>query len=557
MGWDEVCVLCGITPVCGPTHIVLNHKRNEVAEDIATEMGLNRLSNMQSGKIASLMMELLSATEPDQYRYSGYPGCREMAYLGHQGDVLAAGYFGTSGGYNPCPHTGRTFHPTGDSVELRRVRDGDSCMFGEVVEYVQGERVVTRRSTYCGSINAYWLFNTFVHVNCYAYLQNWLNCPLSPRIGRLGKPLELAGELYELVNSRRDPPVEAKGTLSCIDYGNVLGAYDDTQYMSSIAGCRQGCANTAKALTEGLRGEQLLTAFLEDCQYYMFMRPDRYVPLSLYDLKEYSSPFSWPMVVTPPTGTDLEWVNSTIIDSAIEQPKAIIPGLPLELLSEICQYLDLPSIFAVSFTCKTLYGRVLERSTLVYALRRSMTNLNGALHWLLPIATLSEERERAYEAMLTWVPGNPVTDAPVEITFGIADFPEDDESDSDFVLEEREDEDEDEDYTEYESGAEGSECSDVGMEGREIEDVPLPLPEYVEPEPKPILLFAPDFPLLPFIRACFMSGHMKARRRRWQIIKQFDTLWTNYRRDGWERNHFTSENVTWEMVDDAYICQCS
>ena len=81
--------------------------------------------------------------------------------------------------------------------------------------------------------------------------------------------------------------------------------------------------------------------------------------------------------------------------------------------------------------------------------------------------------------------------------------------------------------------------------------------KYIKPPPKPIVLFDPNFPLLPFIRACYMSDHMKARRRRWSIIKQFDVLWTNYRRDGWERNEFTGEDVAWGMVNGRYTCDCN
>lgn len=265
------------------------------------------------------------------------------------------------------------------------------------------------------------------------------------------------------------------------------------------------------------------------------------------------------MAGTPPTGIDLEWTNSTIAEFAIDQPQATVAKLPLELFSEICQHLDLSSIFALSFSCKALYSRVLERSTLTYALRRSMSNPDGALRWLPPITSLREERERAHLAMLTWIPGNPITDCPVDTTFGLADFPEDDQSDVDFIPDDSEidsdvgDSDTDGDSTDSEAD---SNYSDEGLEKGDIEDIVLPPQEYVEPPLESILLFDPDFPILPFVRACYMSDHMKSRRRRWRIIKQFDGLWANYRREGWERNDFTPESITWSMVDGRYVCQC-
>lgn len=46
----------------------------------------------------------------------------------------------------------------------------------------------------------------------------------------------------------------------------------------------------------------------------------------------------------------------------------------------------------------------------------------------------------------------------------------------------------------------------------------------------------PSFPHLAFLRACFDSDSMRNRQRYWNIAKQFEVLWRDYRTKGWERD---------------------
>lgn len=84
---------------------------------------------------------------------------------------------------------------------------------------------------------------------------------------------------------------------------------------------------------------------------------------------------------------------------------------------------------------------------------------------------------------------------------------------------------------------------------------PLPLDAATPPLP-PLPLFDPAFPLESFLRACARYESMRARRRRWELIKQWDTLFTSYRRDGWERDNFCLPGTTWAVRGGAYQCQC-
>ena len=177
----------------------------------------------------------------------------------------------------PCTHRGRNLHPAGDAADLRRVLDEVSGVFlcKIILDQIEGicySQCQTAKNP---------LFNTWVHVNCYAYLQNWLNCRLPPRVGRLGRPLTLPQELYGLVNSRREPQIPGTGALPCVDYGGTLGAYfsgvdppgTEHYFQAWLMGARKGLGHIAAALQEG-RPHEVANAVLEDCGFYMFLRPD-------------------------------------------------------------------------------------------------------------------------------------------------------------------------------------------------------------------------------------------------------------------------------------------
>ena len=44
---------------------------------------------------------------------------------------------------------------------------------------------------------------------------------------------------------------------------------------------------------------------------------------------------------------------------------------------------------------------------------------------------------------------------------------------------------------------------------------------------------SPSFPYLAFVHACYESDSMRNRQRLWNIVKQFDGLWRDYRLHGW------------------------
>lgn len=278
--------------------------------------------------------------------------------------------------------------------------------------------------------------------------------------------------------------------------------------------------------------------------------------------------YSWPKAVTPPSGPALDWCDPSLADSPKDQRHPLASSLPTELLLEILHYLDVPSILALAATCKLVFARVLDRATLHYALRRAVASKNGTLHWVLPVMSPHhpDEWDLACDATVTWLPGNAVTDTPLNTnTIALADFDEDDPEDPDWdpeqeEVEEAEDSSQDEADSESEDDDESvysTEWDETEADIKALEVLGIPVGAHSEPSTRALPLLDPAFPLAAFIRACYLSDNMRARRRRWRIIKQFDKLWTDYRRNGWERDVFAPEDVRWEKIDRFWRCQCA
>ncbi|GJE86343.1 F-box protein [Phanerochaete sordida] len=532
MAWDELCVLCGIRPTCGPTWLQPNVGQLIKAEAIRIASELSPPAQDHADVVARLeaALALTSLTEE-------IPGLEARLRLGTSGDCLAVGHFAPAdGAYAPCTHHGAPpRHPAGDGAAVRRVRDGDSGMFWQRV--LDADARTLERCTTCCRTHYDPLCNVWVHVECAAYLEAWLDCDAPPRVGRDGKPLALLAELYELANSRREP--RAYGSLPCVDYGAARSCFlYNEQHQDYVLPARNGTKYTARALAAGLVGKELLPAILEDCRFWTFIRPD-----------------IWPTRLSEQHG------KLDVATSGPESQQSTIARLPLELLAEILQYLELPSLLTFALSCKGLYTRTLDHSMLSHCLRHSMVHADGAMRWLFPVSELPGEYERAYSAMMTWIPWDVASPLNTQVTFNDALFEEEEDDGGEFVPSD------DNDDTSDIDNIDGSDDSDVesadtdvdeGIAEGTILDVPVPPPPPHQQLPrKPLPLFDPGFPLLAFLRACYTDDSMRARRRRWGLIKQFDKLWTDYRRDGWERDVFAPVGVTWKLgAGWELVCDC-
>ncbi|GJE91712.1 hypothetical protein PsYK624_078620 [Phanerochaete sordida] len=355
-----------------------------------------------------------------------------------------------------------------------------------------GVRAVVRRNTDCSTLWPLAACNVWVHAACWAYLRAWLDCALAPRVGRHGAALSLAGELYEVVASRRERQCYERGALPCVDYGGTLEAYFGEPHQDYVLPLRRDARHTAKALKDGLRGMEPVPALLKDSRAWLWVRPA-----------------IWPRAPCPSAAGE----SLHVVSPAAPQSLAAICGLPSELLPAILLHCRIEDIFALASTCRELYARVLDSNTLRPVVQLSMTIVTSPLRWIMPLPSLREEWEAACGAMWSWMP----------------------------------------------VGRRGGGRTDPGGEettiGPKLPDGPTqPIDKSSLP---PLPDFEVGFPIAAFLRAYRDSDSMRSRRRRWELIKQWDVLFTDYRRDGWQRDEFVLPGTAWALDGDGHLrCQC-
>ncbi|EKM51758.1 uncharacterized protein PHACADRAFT_262086 [Phanerochaete carnosa HHB-10118-sp] len=350
--------------------------------------------------------------------------------------------------------------PEGRHAEVRRVRDGDGGDFGEILTtHEDGEEAWESAYTACSVRSEGGVPNVFFCERCYAYLEEWQSLPASASEGAQAPS---AAELYEIVNSRKARRDEITGLLPDIDYDGIEASLN--QWQSHFIACRRGSKHLAHAINTGLRGADLIPAILQDCRAWMFMRPDVW-PES-------------PKAMQIPTFAEYPLARGSTM------PR--IGNLPNELLLLILHDLPLPSLLALSATCRSLRALITAPAFLDQVLKEAMTQ--GSLRWLLPVEGLLDEHERACAALQTWMPEeHRPTPAPSSLA--------------------------------------------------PSNDVEARAANAAEPPIKPLVM-SPHFQRLAFVRACWQSDSMMNRKRLWGQVKQFEGLWEDYRLHGWQVDRF-------------------
>lgn len=462
--WDELCLLCGV--FCGPSHLLSRYGVDDVAQTISREIfpGDQETLDIVRGALFSCFSDedilpgYIPTWLPDGMGSAGYS----------TGRYVAIGCFGEDGG---APlRDGKV--PDGQHVEVRHVRDGDGGDFNEVlVVREDGEEAWEHANTSCSVRGASSAPNIFLCERCYAYLNKWLDerqlpsRPCSPPLD--STQLSLAAELYEIVNSRKARRDEVTGLLPDIDYDGIEASLK--QWQSHFMPCRRGSKHLAGSIKAGLRGGNLIPAILQDCRAWMFMRPD-----------------VWPSaspIICAPTFTSYTPTQGSVM------PR--IGNLPNELLLPILHDLTLPSLLALSATCRSLRAFMTAPAFLDRVLQEAITH--GSLRWLLPVDGLLDEHARASAALQTWLPEacrsapSPCPRAP-------------------------------------------SSTADVHGDGAA---------SVAQPSAR-ILFMSPHLDRVAFVHACWQSDSMMNRKRLWGQVQQFEALWTEYRLNGWQGDRFYS-----------------
>jgi hypothetical protein len=275
---DDICVLCGISlQTRGPRRLCFYNSAEDIASDLAKGIHADHQMQLSLEETTSILFNVLSV---DYDLWKMFPGIHDSSESDPEycwkKDAVAVGHFDSTGGYIPCTHFQQArLHPTGDSARARRVCLKDATgAFTRLITEDGSERLVQYCRSVCMPSHVYepGLANIWVHAPCFAYLQAWLDCRLSPRHSRPDHPLDLTAELYELVRSRKES-LRPEGYLPCIDYYGSLGFQSSLGLFCYIKRQRNHCQKTAEAICAGARGEQLVPALLEDRQYWIFAEP--------------------------------------------------------------------------------------------------------------------------------------------------------------------------------------------------------------------------------------------------------------------------------------------
>lgn len=199
--WDELCLICG---VCGNGPRALLHKSSidEEAEAIAKDIIANEPHDKTPHELQEIIREGLVATGPDDWTKDTPWVPRGLGSYSEMHDV-AIGHFDPDTG--ECQLKNNRF-PRGKGVEVLRVAGGiDSGTAEKVICEVDGKNVEVER--YLTVTSSARNPNFAVCGHCYHYLEVWLDWssfpPRSCAFPASRKPLRYAGELYEIVNSRK------------------------------------------------------------------------------------------------------------------------------------------------------------------------------------------------------------------------------------------------------------------------------------------------------------------------------------------------------------------
>ncbi|PVF91194.1 hypothetical protein CPB86DRAFT_792216, partial [Serendipita vermifera] len=209
----------------------------------------------------------------------------------------------------------------------------------------------------------------------YFYLQSWINRDsLPPR--QTAFPLEpdmsFDGELYEIVDhwGRRD----GFGVLDIIDYEGIDWILID-QLQDVFQNAFNGAFALSEALEDGLRGNDLIPALLNDFRVWQTCPPDR-------------------------------WISSTSSlcrpsDIQISQSGRSVgqwQTLPTEIVVEILSNVSLKGLLSFISSCRHLHHKFGDSSFLSMLLRTQLPLPLSDIHWFLPVSTVKGEVEKFVEA---------------------------------------------------------------------------------------------------------------------------------------------------------------
>jgi hypothetical protein len=229
--WDELCVVSGISAGGSPYQLLPTSVIDDVTAVMTSEIRRMPLFDDQSEtastmtsttfdlrSVINVALTVAAATSHEEEFFSIPPWFSDhIARWRGAHRCIAIGHFNDreeSPISDDRQSASSRLIPIGDDVEVRIVpsESGAGGSFSEVVVPDTSEKDRERTgsdNSDCSVGDQGGIGNVFVLEGCWIYLQAWLDHSTSSAAARIsphsGKPLSLASEFYEIVNSREKP----------------------------------------------------------------------------------------------------------------------------------------------------------------------------------------------------------------------------------------------------------------------------------------------------------------------------------------------------------------
>ncbi|KAF5349236.1 hypothetical protein D9756_009414 [Leucocoprinus leucothites] len=404
--FDEVCLLCGISP----------HPPRDFtsAPDLTAEELVDALLSLCPTIVQDCQLEEAEGNVHSKeglesfltdliYEFQDFSYDFASAFS----NSIAIGYFDDDGA---VPH----LIIDGDPIARKRIPDGQfvTTRIVESAECGEFEKVVVKKEGEDGTVIkvsekrmsrtcAYWqggIGNFFLSEACYRFLEAWIVREYLPPMWD-GRVLSFAGELWEVVSSR-ETGRNGQGYLDWLEPGGAEKKLEQVQYHLSTGDVLP--TQTAGALKEGYSRMEIKVALLEDYGYWMFTSPHEWpcrdpdydVELSLEDIGLDVAPRS---------------------DFHSRFALGVLSCFSPEVLTQIFGWL--PSIWAylnLKVVSKAMHNLIVDsRFTMMVFREMLQPDPRRALYWVHPIKEFEQEEEvkNFVEALQSWagMPSNSKT----------------------------------------------------------------------------------------------------------------------------------------------------
>lgn len=380
-GWSELCLICGLTPGGGPKGLF--YSAEDCLEEVTKALEAQNVDlGLNIDQIREEIMKVLPLFEQEDQSQSSKTRYEQAILDGSLSPdtyfpfasqdwdgwaAIAIGTFDEDGEPLVTMKNGVRIPPRGFDVTTRLVKDnGDNYTGGN---FSALDDTPENMQVYTSASSGLTVANFFCLRAPYHYLKSWVNRDtLPPR--QTAFPLEpdmsFEGELYEIINTRRERRDEASGILNWVDYGGITKDFHQFQDYFWI----DDAFYLGQALKSGLRGKDLIPALLRDFSVWQTCPTNRWVKAVLSD------------------SSSIDIQPSEVSEELKKWDK-----LPTEIRLEIFANVSIPDFFAFTSSCRYFHLQFGNHNFVSSLMRTQLRRPLSSLHWFLPVTDVKGEVE--------------------------------------------------------------------------------------------------------------------------------------------------------------------